>query len=215
MHLGASSPQPITVPSVSSNAQAAGQDATAAADPLAQAISGYYSHLNAKTPIYQSLSPAQPSVVGTPEERDIQEQLGALVDKIKSLLAQGRGTSHEPELARLDHFLGNIQHRGQTGKLSTEEVQYFYSRSFKGKLERDVALADAAAPDGRDAATQRLEALCRVLGAPAMLYNHVVASRIVREFTDDFCANLDPSVYHPSQASPSSSRGWPEGASRI
>jgi hypothetical protein len=187
--------------------------AAAAADTLAQTIAGYYDHLQAKTPVYASLT--EPGMVHMAQERDIQDQLGALADRIKFLLIQGGSRSSQACAAQLDCFMDHIRHRGQPGKLSTEQAQYFYSDAFKGGLEQNVARADMAAPEDQHAATQRLEALCQLIGQPIPFFNQVVGAAVIDEFAAKFSGALERKSGLAPRGGSAPSGNLPEGAARI
>jgi hypothetical protein len=166
------------------DAAAANHGANTKADNLARTISGYYDHLQAKAPVYANLD--EPALLPSVPEHDIQGQLGALADRIKFLLAQGDSRLLQPCSAHLDRFMENILHRGQAGKLSTEQAQYFYSNAFKGGLEQQVVEADMAPPQERRVAIRKLEALCELMGAPISFFNQVVGAAMIHEYATRF-----------------------------
>lgn len=166
-------------PTATGNAPAAAGD-----DATKQAIAAYYAHLDVQTPVYDD--DFDQSVVDTTHEQEIQRQLQALADRIKTILERNRCAQTTENAAQLDKFMDEIRRRGEEGKLSCEEVHYFYSKAFKGKLEGDILAADIATGGDIGPAMKKLEGLCQVLSVPSVMFSYVVKGSIIRSFVNDF-----------------------------
>jgi hypothetical protein len=193
-------------------ASSADRSVEAATDSLARTVAGYYEHLEGKTPVYAKIT--ERGTVHRALECDIQSQLGALADKIKFLLTQAGSHSSQACAAQLDSFMDHILHRGEPGKLSTEQAHYFYSEAFKGSLERNVAHADMAAPAERQAAIQWLEGLCHLMSTPVSFFNQVVGAALIGEYAENLKRSIERES-GPDLRGGGQPGKLPEGAARI
>lgn len=212
MQIGSSPIPPADIAGAPATASSADRGVEATTDSLAQTVAGYYEHLPGKAPVYAMTARG---MAHRTLERDIQGQLGALADKIKFLLTQAGSHSSQTCAAQLDCFMNHILHRGEPGKLSTEQAQYFYSEAFKGGLERNVARADMAGPEERQAAIQWLEGLCHLISTPVSFFNQVVGAALIDEFAKNFKRSIEGEFGPDPRVGVGRSGNLPEGAARI